>query len=134
MHTQKQKRVPYPSDLTLRQFQMLSPHLAVRKKKTGRPCADLKEVADGILYVLSTGCRWSDLPHDYGVSYVTCYRYFQRWVKNGTLTRVFTFLKKEANRRNYLHWRNGYLDASVVKSKKGARNTADTRENIVSMG
>lgn len=134
MHTQKQKRAPYPSDLTLRQFQMLAPHLGIRKKRTGRPRADLKDVVDGILYILSTGCRWSDLPHDYGVSYATCYRYFQRWVKQGTLTRIFTFLKEEANRRNYLHWRNGYLDASVVKSKKGAENTADTPENIVSMG
>ena len=134
MHTQKLKRVPYPSDLTPRQFQMLAPHLAVRSKRIGRPRADLKDVTDGILYVLSTGCRWSDLPHDYGVSDTTCYRYFQRWVKSGTLTRIFTFLKEEANRKNYLHWRNGYLDASVVKSKKGVRNIADTRENIVSTG
>ncbi|MDP3772414.1 MAG: transposase [bacterium] len=133
MHTQKQKRAPYPSDLTLRQFQMLASRLTVRKKRTGRPRADLKEIIDGILYVLSTGCRWSDLPHDYGVSYVTCYRYFRHWVKQGTLRKVFIFLKEEAHRRNYLHWRNGYLDASVVKSKKGVRNTADTRENIVLM-
>ena len=134
MHTQKQRRAPYPSDLTVRQFQMLAPHLDIRKKRTGRPRADLKDVVDGILYVLSTGCRWRDIPHDYAVSDTTCYRYFQGWVKNGTLKRVFTFLKEDAHRRNYLHWRNGYLDASVVKSKKGARNTVDTRENIVLMG
>jgi len=134
MHTQKQKRRPYLSDLTLGQFQMLAPHLGIRKKKTGRPRSDLKNVVDGILYVLSTGCRWNDLPHDYGVSDTTCYRYFQRWIKQGTLRKVFIFLKEQAHRKNYLHWRNAYLDASVVKSKKGARNTADTRENIVSMG
>ena len=127
-------RRPYPSDLTDRQFALLAPHLAVRNKKTGRPRADLKDVADGILYVLSTGCRWRDIPHDYGVSDTTCYRYFQRWVENGTLPKVFTFLKEQAHRRNYLHWRNAYLDASVVKSKKGARNTADTRGYIVSVG
>lgn len=134
MHTQKKKRKAYPSDLMMRQFRLLAPYLAVRSKRTGRPRADLKDVIDGILYVLSTGCRWGDLPHDYGVSYATCYRYFSRWVKDGTLKRIFLFLKEEANRRNYLHWRNAYIDASVVKSKKGERNTADTRENIVSMG
>jgi putative transposase len=113
---------------------MLAPHLVVQRKKTGRPRANLKDVVDGILYVLSTGCRWNDLPHDYGVSDTTCYRYFHRWIKKGALQKVFVFLKEEANRRNYLHWRNGYLDASVVKSKKGVRNTVGTRENIVSMG
>ena len=134
MHTQKQGRRPYPSDLTPRQFALLIPHLAIQKKKTGRPRADLKDVVDGVLYILSTGCRWNDLPHDYGVSSATCYRYFQHWARQGILQKVFVFLKEQAHRKNYLHWRNGYLDASVVKSKKGVRNTADTRENIVSMG
>jgi transposase len=134
MHTQKQERRPYPSDLTEQQFRMLAPHLGIHRKKTGRPPADSKDVVDGILYVLSTGCRWGDLPHDYDVSYATCYRYFQRWVKNGTLQRTFIFLKEEAHRKHILHWRNAYLDASVVKSKKGANDTADTRENIVSTG
>lgn len=129
MHTQKPKRKPYPSDLTTKQFQLLAPHLATRRKSTGRPKANLKDITDGILYVLSTGCRWRDLPHDYRVSYVTCYRYFQSWSKAGKLKKVFEFLKREAHRRNYLHWRNAYLDASVVKSKKGAGNTADSREN-----
>lgn len=134
MHTQKQRRSPYPSDLTDHQFRILAPLLATRRRHTGRPPANLKDVADGILYVLSTGCRWRDIPHDYGVSDTTCYRYFRQWIKAGKLQKVFIFLKQRAHRKNYLHWRNGYLDASVVKSKKGARNTADTRENIVPMG
>lgn len=130
MHAQKQKRKPYPSDLTIKQFKLLAPHLITRKRATGRPRANLKDITDGILYVLSTGCRWNDLPHDFRVSDSTCYRYFQSWSQSGKLKQVFEFLKQEAHRRNYLHWRNAYLDASVVKSKKGARNTAVSRENI----
>lgn len=129
MHTQKQKRKPYSSDLTDKQFKLLAPHLLTRNSATGRPKANLKDITDGILYVLSTGCRWNDLPHDFRVSDSTCYRYFQRWNKTGKLKKVFEFLKLEAHRRNYLHWRNAYLDASVVKSKKGAENTAASREN-----
>lgn len=129
MHTQKQKRKPYPSDLTDRQFKRLAPHLLIRKRATGRPRANLKDIIDGTLYVLSTGCRWNDLPHDFAVSDSTCYRYFQKWSQTGKLKAIFEFLKLEAHRKNYLHWRNAYLDASVVKSKKGAKNTADSREN-----
>lgn len=129
MHAQKQKRKAYPSDLTTKQFELLAPLLVTRKRATGRPKANLKDITDGILYVLSTGCRWNDLPHDFGVSDSTCYRYFQSWNKAGKLKSIFEFLKVEANRRNYLHWRNAYLDASVVKSKKGGGGTADSREN-----
>jgi|SRR3989338_2685212 len=129
MQNQKQKRKAYPSDLTPRQFKLLEPLLKVKAKKTGRPKADLAEVINGLLYVLSTGCRWRDLPHDFTVSYVTCYRYFIQWVKNGTLQRIFEELKQKADKKNLLHWRNAYLDASVVKSKKGAGNTADSRGN-----
>ena len=129
MHAQKQKRKAYPSDLTAKQFQLLAPHLATRKRTTGRPRANLKDITDGILYVLSTGCRWNDLPHDFGVSDSTCYRYFEYWSKSGKLKKVFEFLKLQAHKRNYLHWRNAYLDASVVKSKKGAKNAQVTQEN-----
>lgn len=129
MQIQKTKRKSYPSDLTQKQFNLLAPHLRTRRRATGRPRADLKEIIDGILYVLSSGCRWRDLPHDYAVSYVTCYRYFQTWIQRGTLKKVFEFLKHQAHRRNYLHWRNAYLDASVVKSKKGAKNTVDFHGN-----
>lgn len=124
-----QKRKPYPSDITEKQFKLIEPFIKKRRKKTGRPPSDLYEVVNGMFYVLSTGCRWRDLPHDYEVSYVTCYRYFQKWIKSGTLKKIFEELKYEANKRNMLHWRNAYLDASVVKSKKGAKDTLDTQEN-----
>jgi len=72
----KNQRKSYPSDIGRRQFALLEPIIRKRRKKTGRPRADLYEAVNGMLYVLSTGCRWRDLPHDYGVSYTTCYRYF----------------------------------------------------------
>lgn len=129
MQQQKQNRQPYPSDITKKQFQLIEPLVRRRRKKTGRPPADMYEVVNGMLYVLSTGCRWRDLPHDYGVSYVTCYRQFIKWVKDGTLKKIFEELKHKADKKNILHWRNAYLDASDVKSKKGAKDTSAIREN-----
>lgn len=128
-HQNKHRRKSYPSDITTTQFQLIEPFIRRRHRKTGRPPADLYEVVNGMLYVLSTGCRWRDLPHDYQVSYITCYRQFMKWIKDGTLKKIFEELKHQANKRNLLHWRNAYLDASDVKSKKGAENVQDTREN-----
>lgn len=129
MPQQEAKRQPYPSDITDKQFQLIEPLIRRRRKKTGRPPADLFEVVNGMLYVLSTGCRWRDLPHDYDVSYATCYRQFIQWIKDGTLKKVFEKLKHEANKKNLLHWRNTYLDASDVKSKKGAKDMSVSPEN-----
>lgn len=122
MQQQKRKRKEYPSDITEKQFQLIEPLVRRRRKKRGRPPAEMYEVVNGMLYVLSTGCRWRDLPHDYGVSYVTCYRQFIKWVNDGTFKRIFEELKHRANKKNILHWRNAYLDASDVKSKKGAKD------------
>jgi len=130
MQHQKQKRKPYPSDITDKQFQLIEPFIKRRRRKTGRPPADPYEVVNGMLYVLSTGCRWRDLPHDYGVSYVTCYRQFIKWTKNGTFKKIFEELKYQTNKKNLLHWRNAYLDSSVVKSKKGAKDIEDIQASI----
>jgi transposase len=124
-----QKRKSYPSDINRKQFQLIEPFIKRRRRKTGRPPADSYEVVNGMLYVLSTGCRWRDLPHDYDVSYVTCYRQFIKWTKRGVFKKIFEELKYKANKKNMLHWRNAYLDASVVKSKKGAKDTPDIPEN-----
>jgi transposase len=129
MLPQNHKRKSYPSDLTKKQFKLIEPFIKVRRKRTGRPPADTREALNGMLYVLSTGCRWRDLPHDFGASYPTCYRYFIKWVKDGTFKKIYEELKYQADKKNILHWRNAYLDASVVKSKKGLKDMPDTREN-----
>lgn len=129
-HQNENQRKSYPSDITSKQFRLIEPLIRRRRRKTGRPPSEPYEVVNGMLYVLSTGCRWRDLPHDYGVSYITCYRQFIKWTKDGTFKKIFEELKHQADKKNLLHWRNAYLDASVVKSKKGVKDTADTRENI----
>lgn len=128
-HQNKNQRKAYPSDITIKQFRLIEPILKKPPSRTGRPAADLCEVVNGMLYVLSTGCRWRDLPHDFNVHYSTCYRYFIALIKKGKLRKVFEELKQRANKKNLLHWRNAYLDASVVKSKKGAKNTVVIQEN-----
>jgi putative transposase len=43
----------------------------------GRPIIPFRQVLDGILYVLRTGCQWKMLPKEYG-SGSTCHRRFQQ--------------------------------------------------------
>ena len=54
------------------QWSKIQPHLSGRAA-TGRPPADDKRTLEAILFVLTTGCRWRDLPSEYD-GYVTAWR------------------------------------------------------------
>jgi transposase len=36
------------------------------KKPTGRPRVDDRKLLNGIIFILKTGCRWADMPSEYG--------------------------------------------------------------------
>jgi len=48
---------------------------------------DLREVINGLLYVLSTGCQWRAIPKDLPPK-STVYDYFDLWDGDGTLDRI----------------------------------------------
>jgi transposase len=54
----------------------------------GRPAVPLRQVLDGILYVLRTGCQWKAVPRAFG-SGSTCHRRFQQWAEDGTWERLW---------------------------------------------
>jgi transposase len=59
-------------ELSDEQWQFIQPLLPLRAR-TGRPRADDRRTLNGILYVLVTGCRWMDMPKEYG-SHKTAWR------------------------------------------------------------
>ena len=66
----------YPSDLTDKEWEVLEPPLP-KPRKPGRPRKyPLREILNGIFYVLRSGCSWrmmsKDLPH-----WKTVYPYFR---------------------------------------------------------
>ena len=57
-------RMPYSSDLTDEQWEILSNHIPPAKPG-GRPrSTDMREVLNSLLYQNRTGCQWDMLPHD----------------------------------------------------------------------
>ena len=72
------KRKPYPSDLTDEQWDILA-SLLPSAKTGGRPrTVDLREVINGIVYVLRNGCTWRAMPHDLP-PWGTVWWYFREW-------------------------------------------------------
>jgi transposase len=77
----------YPSDLTAEEWRLVEPLIPPAKRGGGKRRMDMREVVNGIMYILSTGCQWRYLPKDLP-SKSTVFRYFDLWNYDGTLLRL----------------------------------------------
>jgi putative transposase len=68
-------------ELSDNEWEFIKP-LLPPKARVGRPMADDKRVTNGIIHVLTTGCRWMDMPLKYG-SYKTAWKRLKRWQAEG---------------------------------------------------
>ncbi len=92
----------------------------------GRPIVPFRQVMDGILYVLRTGCQWKALPREYG-SGSTCHRRFQAWVAAGVFERLWAKLLTRYDELRTIQWRWQSLDSAMVKAPLGGRKQAPIR-------
>ena len=63
----------HPSDLTDEEWALIEPLIPLAKRGGGKRTVVMREVVNGVMYVLSTGCPWRALP-------------FWNW--DGTLERI----------------------------------------------
>jgi transposase len=57
-------KLRYPSDLTEDEWLVLKPLIPPAKRGGRKRDVDIREVLNGAMYVLSTGCQWRALPKD----------------------------------------------------------------------
>ncbi len=105
------------TELTDEQWESLAPLLPPRRPR-GRPRADDRKTLNGILYVLRTGCRWEDVPREYGPP-TTCLRRLKAWEEDGTWEKVWRGLLTLLDERKNLEWDRAFLDGSFIPAKKG---------------
>lgn len=84
----------------------------------GRPRADLRQVMNGIFYVLRTGCQWKALPHEFGNG-STAHRYFQEWTQQGVFQKLWQQELDRYDRRRRIAWTWQSLDGSMTKAPLG---------------
>ena len=67
-------------------------------KKGGRPrSVDMREVLNGIFYVLKSGCQWDMLPHDFPPK-GSVYHYYNTWRKDGTWQKMLDHVREDLRR------------------------------------
>ena len=77
----------YDSDLTDNEWAEIAPLIPPAKPGGNKRSIDLREVVNGLMYILSTGCQWRAIPKDLAAR-STVYDYFDRWSWDGTLERM----------------------------------------------
>jgi transposase len=80
-------KLRYPSDLTDEEWAVIGPMIPPAKRGGNKRTVNEREVANGLMYILSTGCQWAALPKDLPPR-STVNDYFRLWDYDGTLDRI----------------------------------------------
>ncbi len=123
----ERKGIRYPSDLTDQEWALIEPLIPPAKRGGRRRTVDVREVMNGVLYVLGTGCQWRALPKDLPAK-STAHGYLMLWEWDGTLERIhhaLYLLSRDMEDREASP-SAGVIDSQSVKgAEKGGR--ASTR-------
>jgi transposase len=83
----ERKGLRYPSDLTDEEWALVEPLIPPAKHGGRKREVVVREVLNGVLFVLSTGCQWRAIPKDMPPK-STLFDYFGLWNWDGTLARI----------------------------------------------
>src|SRR4028118_2363681 len=126
-------RKAYPCDVTDTEWQIIEP-LLPEAQDIGRPRqVKLRDLINGIFYVLPEGCSWRGLPHDLR-PWQTVYNYYRHWQRLGVWQKIHTQLRHKV-RKHMEKTENptaGIIDSQSVKTaEKRGKFTAMMVENGV---
>jgi transposase len=81
----------YESDLTDEEWAEVAPMIPPAKPGGNKRTVNVREILNGIMYILSSGCQWRVIPNDLPPS-TTIHDYLERWTWEGTLERIHSAL------------------------------------------
>lgn len=95
-------RKPYPSDVSDDEWAFVAPYLTLMREDAPQRDHPLREVFNGLRYIVHTGMQWRMMPNDLPPWY-TVYQQTQRWLKAGVfeaMVRDLRMLMRELEGRD----------------------------------
>jgi transposase len=87
------RKKPYPSDVSDEEWALVAPYLTLMTEDAPQRDHPLREVFNGLRWIVRTGAQWrmmpNDLPHWY-----TVYQQSQRWIKAGVFEAIVHDLRE----------------------------------------
>ena len=80
-------KLRYPSDLTDAEWSLVRALIPRAKRGGNKRTVDVREVVNGLMYVLGTGCQWAAIPKDLPPRSTVNF-YFKCWEHDRTLDRL----------------------------------------------
>src|SRR5690242_4625017 len=75
-------RQPYPSDVSDDEGSVVAPYLTLVSETASQRRHSLREVFNGVRYIVKTGAHWRMLPHDLP-PWPVVYQQMRRWLEAG---------------------------------------------------
>ena len=107
-------------------YELASPMLPAEKEPSlvgGRPPIRHRIVLKVIWFVLVTGCRWKDVPHELGCCGETARTRLQAWERAGIWSRLHHLLLTMLNHEKQLHLETTIIDTTHVRAFGGGEAT-----------
>jgi transposase len=130
-------RIAYPSDLTDAQWRLIEKRIPPAQPGGRYRSVNMREVINGILYLVRTGCSWRQLPHDFP-PWGTVHWYYRCFRLDGTWQKIHDALRDKvrvsAGRKKSPS--AAMVDSQSVKTteKGGRMATTRARRSTVASG
>jgi putative transposase len=124
------ERRAYPSDLTDAEWEILEPLIPEVSEDATVPTISRREIVNGILYVLRSGCPWRLMPHDLP-AWGTVYYYFRTWRIAGIWDKAMQALRKQMRHKQ---GRDEEPSAAVIDSQSIKTSAVGGPEKGFDMG
>ena len=89
-------------------------------RQGGRPHLSLRNVVNGIFYILTTDCQWKAMPSEFG-SGSAIHSYFQEWVALGVFQKLWKLALQEYDHLKGIDLQWQSLDGAITKSPLGGK-------------
>jgi transposase len=101
------------------QYELIAPLLPT-SDRPGHPWSEHRRVIDGVLWVLSTGAPWRDVPRETYGPWQTVYERFNRWARDGTWDRILETLQARLDADGQIDWELFAIDGTSVRAGRAA--------------
>ena len=112
-------------ELNDEQWAQIEP-LLPKNGQRGRQWKDHRLMINGILWVLSDGGRWRNLPERFG-PWQSVYDRFRSWTRRGVWDRILRHLQARKMNSEEIDWELFAMDGTVIRAHQSAAGAGEKK-------
>ena len=105
-----------------------------RKGSVGRPALPNRQVVNGILFVLRSGCQWKGLKKEWYGAISSLHERFQTWNEAGLWKKIYRVMVKYYHKKRHNQWRWQAVDSKMVPAPLGGKHTGPNPTDRAKIG